>query len=171
MSKEYLEAFGRIALHTEYDNDGSYDSLNFEDDCKLVDNALQRLEQIDNANPSEALECLDFLGDLSVYYDTGNLFKLHFKEEFDTIKRALIKQQEPKHYLKWEDLEFKEEPQKMKVKLGDSLYRIEWYSDGCGVNGVFIYKYITNDYLEHCTSITDNRQQFFNDLRLERVEE
>lgn len=48
MSKE-LEAFGRITLHTEYDNDSSYDCLNFEDDCKLVDEALQRLEQIDNA--------------------------------------------------------------------------------------------------------------------------
>lgn len=49
MSKEYIEAFGNITLHTEYDNDGSYDSLNFEDDCNLVDEALERLEQIDNA--------------------------------------------------------------------------------------------------------------------------
>lgn len=49
MVKEYLEAFGRITLHTEYDNDSPYDGLRFEDDCKLVDNALQRLEQIDNA--------------------------------------------------------------------------------------------------------------------------
>ena len=49
MSKEYLEAFNRIVLHTECDNDSSYDCLCFEDDCKLVDSALQRLEQIDNS--------------------------------------------------------------------------------------------------------------------------
>lgn len=41
----------------------------------------------------EALEDLEFLGDLSVYHDTGNLFKLHFKKEFGTIKQALIKAQ------------------------------------------------------------------------------
>lgn len=49
MNKEYIEAFGRITLHTEYDNDGSYDCLCFEDDCNLVDEALERLDQIDNA--------------------------------------------------------------------------------------------------------------------------
>lgn len=58
---EALEAFGRITLHTEYDNDSHYDGLHFEDDCKLVDKALERLEQIDNANPSEAFECLEVL--------------------------------------------------------------------------------------------------------------
>ena len=49
MNKEYIEAFCRITLHTEYDNDSSYDCLNFEDDCNLVDEALERLDKIDNA--------------------------------------------------------------------------------------------------------------------------
>lgn len=49
MNKEYIEAFCRIISHTEYDNDSSYDCLNFEDDCNLVDEALERLDQIDNA--------------------------------------------------------------------------------------------------------------------------
>lgn len=60
---EALEAFGRITLHTEYDNDSHYDGLHFEDDCKLVDKALERLEQIDNAKPSEALKKLEMLSD------------------------------------------------------------------------------------------------------------
>ena len=47
MTKEYLEAFNRIALHTEYDNDSPYDYLCFDYDCNLVDEALQRLEAID----------------------------------------------------------------------------------------------------------------------------
>lgn len=44
MSKA-LEAFGRITLHTEYDNDSHYDGLHFEDDCKLVDKALLKAEK------------------------------------------------------------------------------------------------------------------------------
>lgn len=58
MSKEYLEAFGRITSQVEYDNDSSYDYLCFEDDCKAVDEALERLESIENAEPSEALNVL-----------------------------------------------------------------------------------------------------------------
>lgn len=46
MSKE-LEALNRITLHTEYNNDGSYDCLCFEDDFNLVDDALERLEEIE----------------------------------------------------------------------------------------------------------------------------
>lgn len=42
---EALEAFGRITLHTEYDNDSHYDGLHFEDDCKLVDKALLKAEK------------------------------------------------------------------------------------------------------------------------------
>ena len=90
MSKE-IEAFGRIALHTEYDNDGSYDSLNFEDDCKLVDNALQRLESIDNSTPSEALECLERLGT----WELANscMETVNESDDYDTIKQALLKAQ------------------------------------------------------------------------------
>lgn len=112
MSKEYLEAFGRITLHTEYDNDGSYDSLNFEDDCKLVDEALERLESIDNSNPSEALECLEKLKgmeissmpfsdeygtqevDLNDIRKVGSQLNTDFREYTATIKQALLKAQE-----------------------------------------------------------------------------
>ena len=95
MGKEYLEAFGRIALHVEYDNDGSYDCLNFEDDCKLVDEALQRLEDIDNANPTEALkelnEIIEYITeDKKVKYKATILF------DCEIIKDALIKAEKDK---------------------------------------------------------------------------
>ena len=76
-----------------------------------------------------------------------------------------------KNYLKWEDLEFKEEEQWLKVKMGNNFYRIVWCVDGVGSDVVSLYKYITNDYLVYCACIKDNSQQFFNDLHLERVEE
>lgn len=83
---EALEAFGRITLHTEYDNDSHYDGLHFEDDCKLVDKALERLEQIDNANPIEALECLECLYCNPEDYRGNDRVK-----DYETIKQALLK--------------------------------------------------------------------------------
>ena len=75
-----------------------------------------------------------------------------------------------KQYLKWEDLEFKEEEQTIKVLLNGKEYKLSYFTDG-------IYKFID--------LLTDNGKyqmgryvdcysynvQFFNDLRLERVEE
>ena len=92
MSKEYLEAFGRITLHTEYDNDSSYDSLQFEDDCNLADEALQRLEQIDNADPGKAMECLEYI--CEILNEKRIDIKWLFKEDYNTIKNTLIKAQE-----------------------------------------------------------------------------
>lgn len=83
---EALEAFGRITLHTEYDNGSHYDGLQFEDDCKLVDKALDRLEQIDNANHSEALKCLEDLYCEPVDYRSNDK-----ENDYETIKQALLK--------------------------------------------------------------------------------
>ena len=80
-----------------------------------------------------------------------------------------LKAQEPKQYLKWEDLDFTKEEQCLKVKMGDNFYRILWCND-FGANVVSLYKYITNDYLMYCSCIKENGKQFFNDLHLERVE-
>ena len=91
MSKEYIEAFGNITLHTEYANDGSYDCLNFEDDCKLVDEALERLEQIDNADPSEAIKHMEFI--CKILKEKGIDVKWVFKEDYNTINKALFKAQ------------------------------------------------------------------------------
>lgn len=86
---EALEAFGRITLHTEYDNDSHYDGLHFEDDCKLVDKALERLEQIYNASPSEALEALEsYINNIIFAKDLINQ-KQQLLTNITTIKQAL----------------------------------------------------------------------------------
>lgn len=87
---EALEAFGRITLHAEYDNDSHYDGLHFEDDCKLVDKALERLEQIDNANPSEALKCLErYINNIIFAKDLINQ-KQQLLTNITIIKQALL---------------------------------------------------------------------------------
>lgn len=78
---------------------------------------------------------------------------------------------EKKNYLKWEDLEFEKEEQWLKVKMGNNFYRMDWLIDDADIKEVNLYKYITNDYLVYCACIRGTNQQFFNDLRLERVEE
>lgn len=95
MEKAFEELKNIVAIHF-----GALGFLNPSENEQILKdrdkvlNALTELQAIKEAKPSEALEDLEFLGDLSVYHDTGNLFKLHFKEEFDTIKQALQKEQE-----------------------------------------------------------------------------
>lgn len=108
MSKglEALKTIDKTFRYIEHDDEG----YKFNEPCKMlndcdeqfktIEEELKRLEQIDNAKPSEARESLEFLGDLSVYHDTGNLFKFHFKEEFDIIGQALLKAQEQEQVIK-----------------------------------------------------------------------
>lgn len=123
---EALEAFGRITLHTEYDNDSHYDGLHFEDDCKLVDKALEFLEAIENANPSEALESLEEIYDkirLSQYLGVVESAKL--KTNYNIVKRYILKEQERKKYLKWKDLDFGYGSTKvLKVRMNDTVYKL-----------------------------------------------
>lgn len=157
---------------------------------------LQRLDSIDNANPSEALECVeDLIFNFSVdeyvdRYDNNlqvikqallksqeqekenELLKERIQflekeynnlmEDKDNLESELFKQSEPKQYLKWEDLEFKENNQRIKVKLGSNIYTLDFYI------GQFGKTFVLN--LQHYCEAKDNIQ-FFNDLRLERVEE
>ena len=68
-----------------------------------IKQALQRLEAIDNANPSEALKCLEEIDDmfyLNKYRTTENgnheeyEFYPHNTKEYDIIEQALLKAQE-----------------------------------------------------------------------------
>jgi hypothetical protein len=88
MSNEYIEAFNRIALHTEYDNDSPYDCLCFEDDCKLVDDALERLDFIEGTKPNEALEYLKELEENKSFCSEFDLIKI------DIIRDYILKAQE-----------------------------------------------------------------------------
>ena len=76
--------------------------------------------------------------------------------------------EQPKQYLKWEDLEFKEEEQWLKVKMGDRNYTlIYWKFTLLGK------EYYTSELRNEETLdiIQHIRGKLFNDLHLERVEE
>ena len=132
---------------------------------------------IDNANPSEALNKLEELKeciqDEIAYYYKGYVCckeEVHkYDKDFKIIEQALLKAQEPKQYLKWEDLEFKNEGQIMKVILNGSKYKLGYFTDGIteyvdlltDENFNLIGRYVDSNSYE---------KQFFNDLHLERVE-
>lgn len=71
----------------------------FEECVKIIKQFLQRLEAIDNASPSEALECLKKVNDyLSNVYDYKEI-KEEIQKDINTIKQALIKAQEQENIL------------------------------------------------------------------------
>lgn len=156
---------------------------------ETIFNALKRLESIDNAEPSEALECLE-----NIWCDIST----NYVNEYATIKQALLNAQEPnstsllmqeldckdfadlrkyarcgyeklnKQYLKWEDLEFDNNAsvkKHLKVKLGDNIYKAYYH-----------YCFILNSELFCIENDNENlniyitNKQFFNDLHLEVVE-
>jgi hypothetical protein len=88
---------------------------------------------------------------------------VHLVECFDIIEQALMKSQEPKKYLKWEDLETETGSLRvdLEVSLNGTEYRLSYFQNDT-------LKLLTNDedfYLE----IED--KQFFDSLHLERIEE
>ena len=161
MSKEYIEAFKNLKQELYYSPNQIPDIDKWHE---TIEQALERLEAIDNAEPSEALECLELIGGAYLLWGAETVAD-GFKEEISTIKQALLKAQEPKKYLKWEDLEFKHKPVFTEAKMGETIYKLVIGFDCTGKETIFLR--------------TDNQQivfhekdiQFFNDLRLERVEE
>ena len=117
MSKEYIEALkvikniklSHVETEEDEDFDGNwvYDTIEVNDgligdkyskQIKILKQALQRLEAIDNANPSEALKELNYIGN-NCYEEAENAEEdciLYAKNYigFDTIKQALLKAQE-----------------------------------------------------------------------------
>ena len=128
------------------------------DNIAEVVQALQRLESIENAEPSEALNCLERLHDCGI-------FNYEEMEDYNAIKQALIKAQEPKHYLKWEDLEFNHTPKMFDVKMSGNKYKLVVGYNVAGKN-LAILRDGKKEYY-----FLEADKQFFNDLHLERVEE
>ena len=98
MSKE-LKAFENIMrIYGETNSlEGTYN------DFLTIKKALQRLDQIENAKPSEALKCLEYIGELC-YVEAGDAEEdcvLYAKNYigFDTIKNYILKAQEQKKVL------------------------------------------------------------------------
>lgn len=102
-------------------------------DYEIVKQALKRLEAIDNSNPSEALECLD-----KVYSRLPQWDLSRNTDQCNIIKQALLKAQEPKQYLKWEDLIFSKEPIYIKATLNSIRVTIkcwkEYMKEWCSVD-------------------------------------
>lgn len=97
MSKE-LEAFSkeRQALDELYDVAGNIQNL--KEDYIILKTALNRLEAIDNANPSEALKDLERIGNDYFLGSKDCLVKKIYKKEYNTIKQALLNQQEQEKF-------------------------------------------------------------------------
>ena len=129
----------------------------------VIEQALHRLESIDNANPSEALErtSSEFIDG----YPTGNVNVGMTWEEHSAIKQALLKAETPKQYLKWEDLEFDHKPKYIDVKMSGNKYKLVVGYNVAGKN-LAILRDGKNEYY-----FLEYDKQFFNDLHLERVEE
>jgi hypothetical protein len=156
--------------------------ISLTEDFDIVEQALNRLEFIDNANPSEAFETvynnIDYLiSDIVIENDEVNGCLMTIKEQLPTIKNALLKTQAPKQYLQWEDLKFTYDEQKIKVKLNGENYTVVYFISPAyyGHNeyeyvGILkdddIVVYSINGYLYTANLL----KQFFNNLHLEVIE-
>jgi hypothetical protein len=146
------------------------------EECDLVIKALQRLESIENAEPSEALKALErlktaptFMGGTAEYQACTKSETL-LMQDYETIKQFILKAQEPKQYLKWEDLKFEHTPKMFDVKMNDNKYRLVVGYNVAGYNAAGNNMVILkNDKQQYYFLEAD--KQLFNDLRLERVEE
>ena len=169
MNKEYLEALEFMfneALFSEFKNE-THTKVR---EChSIVYEALQRLEQIDNSNPSKALRELSIIRHLEIGFDeNGNAVTVGDCTGFNAIKQALLKQQEPKQYLKWEDLEFKTEEQTMEVILNGNGYTLKY----CKLKDYDVDRIrLVDKNLYTYLMLHTSTRQIFNDLRLEKVEE
>jgi len=163
MSKEYLEAFERIKeLPDSYRKQDVWEHC-YMVDCEKIEQALQRLESIDNAEPSEAIKHLEFI--CKILKEKGIDVKWIFKQDYEAIIQALLKAQEPKQYLKWEDLEFNHTPKMIDVKMSGNKYKLVVGYNVAGKNLAILRDSKKEYYFLECD------KQFFNDLHLEMVEE
>ena len=102
---------------------------------------------------------------------------------YNILKQALLKSPEPfqtgidlgivkpKQYLKWEDLEFKEERQEIPVRMGETIYTLVLKKTDGGNKIAKLLSPKRNYMGEWGDMFYEEAKQFFNDLRLERVKE
>ena len=113
------------------------------------------------------MNVLDQLEEIKELVNEDKKFKYKNIVNFNCndIKQALLKAQEPKQYLKWEDLEFNHTPKYIDVKMNDNKYKLVVGYNVAGKNLAILRDGKKEYYFLECD------KQFFNDLRLERVEE
>ena len=138
------------------------------EDFDTVEQALLELQSIKAANPSEALKSFDYIVrnleaiDDSVYMDCI--------EHLTTIKQALLKEQEPKQYLKWEDLKKFNSEGHLKVKLNNVEYELHFEKWAKYDDATRISLYLNEFCVMSIRLKTNYEKQFFNDLHLEVIE-
>jgi len=163
---KYLEALKQVY----------YGSQGYGETDKYYKYLKEYLESIDNAEPSEAFGLIKRTCEL--YADSlkqrnligYDIIEKQINEALDTIKQALLKAQEPKQYLKWEDLKFKEEEQIMKVSLNGSKYQLSYFTDGITEYVDLLTDGEKLEIIGRYVDANSHEKQFFNDLHLELVE-
>ena len=127
MSKE-LESLDVIVFH-RFDN--LFDNKEYDKNVNIVEEGLERLEAIDNSNPSEAMECLEVINNYGCGFNNNMKFSEVFEKEYNTIKQVLIKSQElEKDKIKSEkDKRFREIVVNKNVDILELKILIEHYSD------------------------------------------
>ena len=182
---DYLEALERLAMPDElHIKECEKLGISLTEDFDTVEKALLELTSIKKAEPSEALKDLQVIENNIIYLlndcDTNEEVEQCLKDtkaKISTIKQALLKAQEPKQYLKWEDLKFTYDEQKIKVKLNGENYTVVYFISPAnyGCNG---YEYVgilkdDNIVVYSITCYLNTAyllKQFFNNLHLEVIE-
>lgn len=99
--KEYLEALETIRQHLTFVNHDNEIINDYEEECNIIEKALQRLEAIDNAKPSEALDITNSYLKVFEEEKTDVLYDIEsFKQDFISVKQALLKAQDQEKVLK-----------------------------------------------------------------------
>lgn len=129
------------------------------------------MEALKNSE-KEAFKYLEYIRhELKIYYEHLYITLRDTREELiskkkkaneylEVIKQCLLKSQEPKHYLQWDDLEFNHTPKIIDVKLNDVKYTLVTGYNVAGDNLAIL----RNDKQQYYFLKFD--KQFFNDLHL-----
>lgn len=187
MSKEYLEALNKI----QHDF-GQLKGQELVSCYETIFNALKRLEAIDNANPSEALKCLEELRSNldEIYDDTLNTIEialLKAKQEHNSLNLLMREldckdfadlrkyarcgyEKLNKKYLKWEDLEKFKDKDSVKVKMNDTELSLIIQIDCLNDIYVQLYKEKEDGNCVNLLSDFFRNKELFNNLRLELLE-
>jgi hypothetical protein len=141
----------------------------YSDELKLVENKLKALDLL-----MQELDCKDF-AELRKYarcgYEKLKSFKGSNEFKIEIPESSLMNYNPTKQYLKWEDLEFKEEEQTMKVLLNGKEYMLSYFTDGITEYVDLLTDGEKLEIIGRYVDDSSHEKQFFNDLHLERVEE
>ena len=166
MMENYFEALERLAMPDElHISECEKLGIGLTEDFDLVEQALLELTSIKGAKPSEALECLERIDKEYLTIESKD-----FDNCFNTIKEALLKAQEPKQYLKWEDLEKFKDKDSVKVKMNGTELSLIIQIDCLNDIYVQLYKEKEDGNCVNLLSDFFRNKELFNNLRLELLE-